>query len=189
MTKDQKINWGLAGGTIIAFLVGWRRVAGALLAGSAVYDYNQRRPKTAAAEGVAGALFLLMPDWPESLAGAFKSSGGSTTTIIDKTSTPAVPIIPVGLKQSSFDADLGSGWTMLDVQGMRDPKLNPDTDAHVGMTASLVLQNKNADPKVFNAKIIGNTGDDYNGVWAGGAPAGGPQAIDFRGANIFTLHA
>jgi len=91
----------------------------------------------------------------------------------------------------SFDqADFGGGWILRDVRGARDPNLDPDKDAHVGMTASLVLTYKEGGPpKVFLVKIIGISGDDFNSQWLTQPPAGsGVQLPEFRGAHIFTLH-
>lgn len=90
----------------------------------------------------------------------------------------------------SFDqSDFGGGWILRDVRGARDPNLDPDKDAHVGMTASLVLTYKEGGvPKVFLVKIIGISGDDFNGQWITQAPAGsGVQMPEFRGAHIYTL--
>lgn len=95
------------------------------------------------------------------------------------------------LRQGSFDEDIGGGWTLLDVTKPpleRDPKINPDTDIHIGNIVSLFLSNRGASPKAFNVRVIGNSGDDYNGQWVTGQPAGGPQMIDFRGAHIFAFH-
>lgn len=93
---------------------------------------------------------------------------------------------------TSFDeADFGGGWILRDVRGARPPTLNPDRDAHVGMTASLVLTyGSKGEPMVFNAKIIGISGDDYQGQWATKPPSGsGVQMPEFRGAHILALHA
>lgn len=96
--------------------------------------------------------------------------------------------IYAALVKGQWVEDLGGGWVMLDATAIRDSKLDPDRDAHVGMIASLILSNKGAPPKVFLAQIIGISGDDYNGTWRTQPPSGGPQMIDFRGANIYTLH-
>jgi hypothetical protein len=92
---------------------------------------------------------------------------------------------------TSFDeSDFGGGWILRDVRGARDPNFNPDRDAHVGMTASLVLTyGEKGQPAVFNAKIIGISGDDFQGQWATKPPQGsGVQMPEFRGAHILTLH-
>lgn len=101
-------------------------------------------------------------------------------------STPGERNNPPVYYAGSFSEEIGGGWTMLDVRSMQT--VDPDKDAHVGMTASLLLSNRGAEPKVFNARILGISGDDFSGQWVGGAPAGGPQMIDFRGANILALH-
>lgn len=91
----------------------------------------------------------------------------------------------------SYDqADFGGGWILRDMRGARDPNLNPDTDAHVGMTASIVLTHgAGGVPKVFNVKIFQISGDDYQGQWLTQPPAGsGVQLPEFRGAHILTLH-
>jgi hypothetical protein len=91
----------------------------------------------------------------------------------------------------SFDeADFGGGWILRDVRGARDPNFNPDTDAHIGMTASLVLTyGAGGVPKRFDVKIFQISGDDYQGQWLTQPPAGsGVQLPEFRGAHIFTLH-
>lgn len=94
-------------------------------------------------------------------------------------------------KVTSFDqSDFGGGWILRDVRGARDPKLDPDKDAHVGMTAALVLTYKEGGvPKVFLVKIIGISGDDYQSQWTTQPPSGsGVQLPEFRGAHILTLH-
>lgn len=91
----------------------------------------------------------------------------------------------------SFDeSDFGGGWILRDVRGARDPNLDPDKDAHIGMTAALVLTYKEGGvPKVFLVKIIGISGDDFNGQWLTQPPSGsGVQVPEFRGAHILTLH-
>jgi hypothetical protein len=95
--------------------------------------------------------------------------------------------IYVSLRQGSSDDDVGGGWILRDVTDIRDAAIDPDRDAHVGMLASLVLQNRDAPAKVFTTKILGISGDDFTGQWLTQPPAGGPQMIDFRGAHIFTL--
>lgn len=93
---------------------------------------------------------------------------------------------------TSFDVpDFGGGWILRDVRGARPQNLNPDTDAHVGMTASLVLTyGPKGQPMVFNAKILGISGDDYQGQWMTKPPAGANvQLPEFRGAHILALHA
>ena len=124
--------------------------------------------------GLVGATVVLLR-----VMGAKKKVGPPSP---NETSNP--PVYKVGY----FETDLGGGWKLLDAREMRDPNFDPDADAHTGMTASLVLQNLTGPLKVFNARILGITGDDYSGQWVGGGPVGGPQLIDFRGANIFTLH-
>lgn len=105
---------------------------------------------------------------------------------------PKTPLPPgsyyASLAQGQWVTDLGGGWLLLDATTVRDPKLNPDADAHIGMLVSLILSNRGAPPKVFLAQIIGISGDDYSGSWRTKPPNGGPQMIDFRGANILTLH-
>jgi hypothetical protein len=104
---------------------------------------------------------------------------------------PKTPLPPgsyyASLTQGRWVEDIGGGWLMLDATGVRDPNLDPDKNAHVGMLASLILQNRGAAPMVFTTKILNISGDDYAGQWMVKPPDGGPQAIDFRGANIFTL--
>jgi hypothetical protein len=92
---------------------------------------------------------------------------------------------------TNFDeADFGGGWILRDVRGARPADLNPDRDAHVGMTASLVLTyGPKGEPMVFNAKILQISGDDYQGQWVTKPPSGsGVQLPEFRGAHILALH-
>jgi hypothetical protein len=92
---------------------------------------------------------------------------------------------------TSFDVtDFGGGWILRDVRGARPQNLDPDRDAHVGMTASLVFTyGQKGEPMVFNVKILGISGDDYQGQWVTKPPGGsGVQLPEFRGAHILALH-
>jgi len=109
------------------------------------------------------------------------------------------PGFPLSLPPGSYyagttpnfdESDFGGGWVLRDVRGIRPANLDPDRDAHIGMTASLVFTyGDKGIPKVFNVKILGIGGDDYQGQWATKPPDGsGVQLPEFRGAHIFTLH-
>lgn len=99
-----------------------------------------------------------------------------------------VPVYYASLRENTFDEEIGGGWVLKDVRSIRLTPIDPDRDVHTGHIVSLFLQNRNAPVKVFNVRVLGITGDDFTGQWVSGAPADGPQMIDFRGAHIFSFH-
>lgn len=102
--------------------------------------------------------------------------------------TSKVPVYYAGLRQGTFDTELGGGWVLKDVRDLRVTPIDTDRDVHVGNIVTLFLQNRNAPVKVFGARVINISGDDFDGQWVTGSPSGGPQMAAFRGAHIFSFH-
>ena len=99
------------------------------------------------------------------------------------------PIYYASARQNSFDEEIGNGWRLLDARNFRVREIDTDKDIHLGNVTYLILQHGSGVPgKVFAARVIGISGDDFNGQWVGESPAGGPQMIEFRGAHIFEFH-
>lgn len=195
MTRDEKIELGVTVGSLAAFLLGWRRLAGGITLANGAY-YFPKSPIVGAAKLAIGSAFLLWPEWPEAAGAALKSDG--------KTSTVKLPPLPAQLPAPrelqmpptryislpSFDRPLDGDWMMLDVRDIRDAKTTAKAaNLQAGDTASLVLQNKNGPYMVFDARVIGGSSQTmYNAQWASGPPKGGPQMIDFSKEHVFATH-
>jgi hypothetical protein len=167
---------GAASGAV-ASVAGAPRLGGSLVLASGLYNLYEGRRLVGGSFVLGGLAMLFFPEIQKALS----SKPSALPKKPDESNK--VPVYYAGF----FDEDIGGGWTLLDAREARTQAIDPDKDAHVGMQAALLLQQKGAPPKVFKAKIIGNSGDDYDGSWVGGAPANGPQMISFRGANIWAL--
>jgi hypothetical protein len=186
----DKTDLAIAGGGALAFVLGWRRLAGVVWGVGGLYEYDKGKKIGGGIGMAAGATFALFPDWPESLVGALRSQGGNSSP---KT-LPAPKQIDVPAFQRvsfpSLDRALDGDWTMLDVRDIRDGGTNARAQSlKPGDMASLVLRNKNGPFTVFNAKVIGGSSSTmYNATWASGPPVGGPQMIDFSPEHIFAVN-
>jgi hypothetical protein len=186
MALDAK-DFGIAAGGALAFLVGWRRLAGVIWGIGGIYEYGKGHKFAGSAAIAGGAAFLLFPDWPSSLVNAFKGSS----------SAPQLPAaqqvqFPTYQKVSfpSLDMDLGNGWRLLDVRDIRDKSVSPLAQAlKPGQIVSLVLQNKNGPFLVFNARVIqGGNGLMYAGQWATQPSSGMPQMPEWSQEHVFAVH-
>jgi hypothetical protein len=183
ITKPETV--AIAGGVsgAVAGIAGAPRLGGSLMIASGLYNLYEGKRLVGGALGAVGLGMLFLPEIQKAL---------SSKSATDATMTPPPPKLNEGNNPpvyyaGYFNDDIGGGWVVLDAREYREKPIDTDKDAHVGMQAALILQNKNAPPKVFKVKILGITGDDFTGQWIGGVPAGGPQMIDFRGANIYVL--
>lgn len=181
MNDQERRDLYVAIGAASAFVLFGPRVGGAVSVGAGLYYLAQGRKVYGGATLGLGAASMFLPEIMSAVKGAPTSEGRA---------------LPAGLDlaaRGAADVDIGGGWTMLDARAIRDE----GTDAKVagrlayGETASLLLEH-GAGARVFNAQVIGiepvRGGWRYGGKWVGGAPAGGPQAIDFDAAHVFAVH-
>ena len=141
----------IAGGGAVAFLFGWRRLAGVVWGLGGLYELNRGKKLGGGIAIAGGTAFALVPDWPEALISSAR--GGSA-------SSPKLPPAPGGSKLPppieiswpniqkvsfpSLDRGLDGGWTMLDVRDIRDAGAAARAKAlKPGDVVSLVLRNKN----------------------------------------------
>jgi hypothetical protein len=188
MAFDAK-DFGIAAGGALAFLVGWRRLAGVIWGIGGIYEYGKGRKLAGSAAIAGGTSFLLFPDWPGSLVSAFRGSGSSSAPQL-----PAAQQVQIAPYQKvsfpSLDMTLGGGWTLLDVRDIRTPDVAKRAQAlKPGDVASIVLQNKGGPFMVFNARVIsGGNGILYAGQWATQPPAGGPQMPEWGPEHVYAIH-
>lgn len=188
----DKTDLAIAGGGALAFVLGWRRVAGAVWGVGGLYEFDKGKKLGGGIGLAAGAAFLLFPDWPESVVGALKSGGGSSSSKPAPALPPAQTISITPFQRVSYpslDRMLDGEWTMLDVRDIRGPDVAKRAqNLKVGDMASLVLQNKNGPFMVFNARVIGGSSSTmYAGQWASQPPAAGPQMPDWSPEHVFAV--
>jgi hypothetical protein len=191
LTRDEKIDFGVAVASVAAFVLGYRRLAGGLAVANGVYDLTKDRKIAGGANLAVGGSFLLFPSWPESLGDAIKGSGQTASAA--KQLPPPVQLNVLPFERISFpslDRMLDGDWRMLDVRDIRSKDVAAKAqNLKAGDTASLVLQNKSGPFMVFNAKVIGGSaGTMYAGQWASQPPVGGPQMIDWSPEHVFATH-
>lgn len=196
MAFDKK-DFGIAAGGALAFLLGWRRLAGIVWGIGGIYEYSRNKKVAGVLGMVGGGSFTLFPDWPGSLIGMLRSSSSSSSSLPQGNVTinlPAPQPIQIQPYQKvsfpSLDRELGGGWRVLDVRDIRDKATAARAQSlKAGDIASLVLQNKNGPYMVFNARVIeGDNGALYAGQWASQPPAGGPQMAEFGPEHVFAAH-
>lgn len=190
MAFDKK-DFGIAAGGALAFLLGWRRLAGVIWGIGGMYEWSRGQKVGGAFAMLGGASFTFFPDWPGSLFDALKGSPSLPQSNVTVNLPPPQRVdIPTYQKVSfpSLDRDLGGDWHVLDVRDIRDKSTAAAAQSlKPGQIASLVLQNKNGPYMVFLARVIGGgNGLLYAGQWATQPPAGGPQLIDFGPEHVFT---
>lgn len=189
MAFDSKDFWIATGGAV-AFLLGWRRLAGAVWGIGGLYEYSRGKKLAGGAAIAGGTSLLIFPDWPTSLVDYARGKAASS----DNKALPVPQELQVAPYQKvsfpSLDRDLMGGWRMLDVRDIRDKGVSPIAQSlKPGQIASLVLQNKNGPYMVFNARVLqGGNGIMYAGQWATQPPSGGPQLIDFGPEHVFAVH-
>lgn len=199
MAFDKK-DFGIAAGGALAFLLGWRRLAGIVWGIGGIYEYSRNKKVAGVLGMVGGGSFTLFPDWPGSLVSALKSSGSSSNSPTLPKANPQAAGLPPPVEiqvppyqKVSFpnlDRELGGGWRVLDVRDIRDKATAARAQSlKAGDIASLVLQNKNGPYMVFNTRVLGGTAMTmYNAQWVSGPPVSGPQAIDFSAEHLFAVH-
>lgn len=188
----DKTDLAIAGGGALAFVLGWRRVAGAVWGVGGLYEIDKGKKLGGGIGLAAGAAFLLFPDWPESVVGALKSGSSSSTGKAVGSLPPAKAIEITPFQRVSYpnlDRRLDGDWTMLDVRDIRSADAAKRAQSlKVGDIASLVLRNKTGPYMVFDARVIGGSSQTmYAGQWATQPPSSGPQMPDWSAEHVFAV--
>jgi len=173
VTRDQKLDLGLAIGVAAALVLGLRRTAGAVAGVAGVWYLTQDRKLAGGASLAAGSTFLFWPEWPEQLGAALRLYAGRSAS-----SSPALPALSTG---GPGDVDLGGGWTMLDVSNVQSDagRAKLAQGLKVGTVVGLALSSRGAVPVLYMARVITPGFGAYAGQWADRSPPGGPQMVDF----------
>lgn len=188
MTSEEKWQLGLAAGAVTSFLLGFRRLAGAVVLYDGYRAYKQHSNTHAAFSAGIGGAFLLWPAWPDDVSAAIK--GGSASPA--KLPAPAPVVNPVSLtgKQNTGGDELFMGdWTLYDVSDTQTPAIAAAAKSlKPGQTAALVLGQPSAPPLVFKARVIpGGSPGRYIGQWVTEPPSSGPQFADFAWNHVLAI--
>lgn len=184
MDKEEKVQLGLAIGSVAAFIMGLRRLAGAIVLydGYRAYQHHHK-PHAMFSAGVGGA-FLLFPGWPETVGGAVRGAIGGAVVGSNPQLPPPAPIANfASLTRPAAGGDelyMGN-WTLFDVAETQTPAIAAKAKSlKPGDTAALVLGQPGAPPMVFKVKVIpGGPAGRYVGQWITQPPRSGPQFADF----------
>lgn len=184
MEREEKIQLGLAVGSVTAFIFGWRRIAGAVISYDAYRAYKRGHKTHAAFSGVVGGSLLIDPSWPEDVSGAVRNALGSGTAKAAPKLPPPAPIAnyaSLTSKNAGADELYMGNWTLYDVSETQTPAIAAQSKSlKPGDTAALVLGQAGAPPMVFKVKVIpGGPAGRYIGQWITEPPSSGPQFADF----------
>lgn len=183
MTRTRKIDLAIGAGSVVAFLLGLRRVSGLLGVGAGVWYLQQDRKLAAATSAALGAAFVVWPEWPEQSIALFQLYGG-------RSPAPDPYTVPAHLAQGGKgNADLGGGWVLLDVSAAQSPggRAMLARGLPIGTVVPLALAYHEAAPVIYQARVIAGgawLGDTYPGEWSGRTPPGGPQMVNFRNLHV-----
>lgn len=185
MTPEEKENLAVSASVITAFLLGWRRIAGAVLSFDAYRAYNRGHKVHAAFSGALGGAFLLDPSWPEDIRAAVRGGGGTAAL---PAPTPAANFQRVSATMPSDEIMMGN-WTVFDVTGNQSAEVAAASkNLKPGTTVAILLGQPNAQPLVFKAKIIpGGAAGRYVAQWVTQKPGGGPQFAEFGPNHVLAI--
>lgn len=182
MEREEKIQLGLAAGAVAAFLLGFRRAAGAVVLYDGYRAYKQKNNAHAAFSGVVGTAFLVFPTWPDAAAQLARDTFSAPNRSAAKLPPPAPIANYASLTQPSGGDELWMGnWTLFDVADTQSPEIAAKSRSlKPGDTAALVLGQPGAPPMVFKARVIpGGPAGRYTAQWLTGPPVSGPQMAEF----------
>jgi hypothetical protein len=187
MDKEEKVQLGLAVGSVAAFVLGFRRLAGAIVLYDGYRAYQQSAKPHAAFSATVGGAFLLFPTWPESVRDAV--SGTKTTTTQLPPPAPIANYASLTSTKSGGDELFMGNWTLYDVAETQTPEIAARAKTmKPGDTAALVLGQPGAPPLVFKARVIpGGTPGRYIGQWVTQKPVGGPEFADFAANHVLVV--
>lgn len=193
MEREEKIQLGLAVGSVAAFVLGMRRLAGAIVLYDGYRAYQHHHKPHAAFSAAVGGAFLLFPTWPDTVGDAVRNaiSGNKTATNPPQLPPPA----PIANYASITGGDKGGdelfmgNWTLYDVRETQTPEIAAAAKSmQPGQIAALVLGQPSAPPLVFKAKVIpGGQGGRYVAQWVTQKPSGGPEFAEFAPQHVLTV--
>jgi hypothetical protein len=185
----DKTDLGIAIGGAAAFILGFRRTAGAIWGIGGIYELSRGVKVGGTISSALGASLLFFPDWPADLGQKLSGGGGSKPGQLPAPTPFNLPETRY-INYPSLDRPLDGGWTMLDVRDLQEPWVKTRAlDLHVGDVATLVLEYHGGQPAAFNARVIGgSSGTLYQAQWASTPPQGGPQMAEFGREHVYTVH-
>jgi hypothetical protein len=184
MPMNGKTEAAYAVGSLVAFLLGWRRVSGAITLFRGVQNLSNKRNAIGGVDVAIGSSFLLFPTWPEAIGDALKSS------TVTKQTTTTTDIKRVSYTQPR-DVLIDGGYTILDVSetqsaalASRAQHLNP------GDVVNLALQSHGGDPVAYAVTVISGQGknETYVGKWTSRVPPGAPSFVEFSANHVYSAH-
>ena len=183
MDKEEKIQLGLAVGSVAAFVLGMRRLAGAVILYDGYRAYQHHHKPHAAFSAAVGGAFLLWPEWPDVAGSAVKNAISGNKPAPQQLPAPQPVANFASLTRPSAGGDelyMGN-WTLYDVADTQTPEIAAHAKSlKPGDTAALVLGQPSAPPLVFKVKVIpGGAPGRYIGQWITQPPTSGPQFADF----------
>lgn len=191
MEREEKIQLGLAVSSVVAWIAGLPRLAGAIILYDGYRAYQNKHNAHAAFSGVVGGAFLLAPSWPDTVADAIKGKTSTSTTTTKQLPPPA----PIANYASLTDAKSGGdelfmgNWTLYDVSETQTPEIAVRSKSlKPGDTAALVLGQAGAPPLVFKARVIpGGPAGRYTAQWVTQKPVSGPEFAEFGPNHVLVV--
>lgn len=203
MDKEEKVQLGLGVASVVAFVFGFRRVAGAVLSYDAYRAYKHKHNAHAAFSGIVGGSLLVAPSWPDSvndfvrekISGSPYAPGESPAEIQQRLNKALPPPAPIANYASLTGGSKGAdelfmgNWTLYDVSDTQTPEIATRAKTmKPGETAALVLGQPSAPPLVFKARVIpGGQGGRYVGQWVTQKPGGGPEFAEFGPQHVLVV--
>jgi hypothetical protein len=193
MTSDEKRTLALSVGSVAAFLLGFRRLAGAIAIGQSYFAYRNKHYHSAAFSGLLGTAFLVRPSWPDEVGDALKTALGGNKPAALPPPEPAGDWVNYKRTSATQGGDelLAGNWTLFDMSDAQ----SSEVAAHAktmkpGEVAALVLAKPNGSPLVFRARVVREsspTPGRYTGQWITQKPVNGPEFAEFGPNHVLAI--